>query len=69
MATSAVGDGASTVAPAVSSRHTEKKAVDMTIAWTGTLSIKNKDGTTKSIATTPRDGTNADLIAVGATYG
>jgi hypothetical protein len=54
---------------ALTSRHTEKRAVDMTISWAGTLKIKNKNGETVSISTTPRDGMNTDLHAVGATYG
>ena len=33
------------------------------------LTIKNKDGVAVEIRSTPRDGTNPDLIAVGATYG
>ncbi len=55
--------------PSLTSRHTEKLAIDMTISWSGTLSIEQVDGTTISIATTPRTGENADLIGVGAGYG
>lgn len=55
-------------APALNSRHTEGKAVDMTISWTGDLSIKNKDGTTTKITSDPKTGMNADLKTVGATY-
>jgi hypothetical protein len=55
-------------APALNSRHTEGKAVDMSISWTGDLSIKNKDGTTAKITSSPKDGMNADLKTVGATY-
>ncbi len=57
------------VAPALNSRHTVGKAVDMSISWTGELSIKNKDGTTKKITSSPKDGMNPDLKAVGETYG
>lgn len=57
------------VAPALSSRHTERKAIDMDVSWSGELSIKNADGTTRRIASTPRDGANAELIEVGAGYG
>ena len=56
------------VAPALASRHTEGKAVDMQITWKGTLKVKNKDGVTVEIDTTPRNSTNAKLIEVGATY-
>jgi D-alanyl-D-alanine dipeptidase len=54
---------------ALNSRHTQGKAIDMTIRWTGDLVIKNAVGKTKTITSTPRTGSNADLIAVGATYG
>ena len=56
-------------APVLSSRHTERLAVDMTISWTGPLKIKNATGTEVNITSTPRTGTNADLIQVGKTYG
>ena len=55
--------------PALQSRHTEGRAVDMTIGWTGNLTIKNKDGSAVTITSTPKTGTNADLGRVGATYG
>lgn len=57
------------VSPALSSRHTEGKAIDMQITWNNTLTIKNKTGTSVTVDTTPRDSTNAKLIEVGATYG
>ena len=50
------------------SRHTEGKAIDMQISWTGILKLKWKDGTTTSIASTPRDSTNDHLIEVGKSY-
>jgi hypothetical protein len=56
-------------APALVSRHTEGNAIDMTISWTGDLTIKNASGTDVTITSTPRDGLNANLQAVGATYG
>lgn len=63
-------DGYQIVAkPALNSRHTQGRAIDMTIRWSGTLSIANKDGTTSKITSTPRTGENSDLIDVGATYG
>src|SRR6185369_14284011 len=40
-------------APALNSQHTEGKAIDMTISWSGTLSIKDKTGRTVKITTTP----------------
>src|SRR5262249_55779763 len=63
-------DGYQIVAkPALNSRHTQGRAIDMTISWSGTLSIANKDGTKSDITSTPRNGENTDLIDVGATYG
>lgn len=57
------------VPPALGSRHTQGKAIDMIIGWNGTLTIRKADGTMAAIASTPRDSTNPDLIAVGKTYG
>ncbi|MEW5987443.1 MAG: hypothetical protein AB1791_12485 [Chloroflexota bacterium] len=56
------------VAPSLTSRHIDGKAIDMTISWSGELKIKKADGTEQTITTEPRDGTNADLIAVGKSY-
>lgn len=55
--------------PSLTTRHTEGRAIDMTIGWAGDLKIKKADGTEKKITTTPRDGENTDLVAVGRTYG
>jgi hypothetical protein len=55
--------------PALTSRHTERRAVDMDIAWGGSLSIRKADGTVTEISTGPHSGMNADLIEVGADYG
>jgi D-alanyl-D-alanine dipeptidase len=55
--------------PALKSRHTEKKAVDMTISWTGNLTIVDGKGKTVKISTTPRTGMNAELHKIGKTYG
>ena len=57
------------VAPALKSRHIEGKAIDADISWKGTLTLREKDGTMRKIESGPRDSTNADLIAVAATYG
>jgi predicted chitinase len=54
---------------ALNSRHTERRAVDMTISWSGPLPIKQKDGSTVKITTQPRNGSNRQLVAVGAGYG
>lgn len=54
---------------ALHGRHMEGRAIDMSIAWSGTLNIKNKQGEVVSIATTPRGGANTRLHAVGRSYG
>jgi D-alanyl-D-alanine dipeptidase len=55
--------------PALNSQHTARRAIDMTISWSGTLSIANARGTVVDIAGSPRSGQNSQLIAVGKTYG
>ncbi len=57
------------VQPALISRHTERRAVDMDISWTASLSIRNADGTVSQISTEPRSGMNDQLIRVGKGYG
>lgn len=54
---------------ALISRHTQRKAIDMTISWTGTLAIRNSVGELITIASTPRTGMNAILKQVGQSYG
>lgn len=55
--------------PALTSRHTERRAIDMTITWQGELKIVDANGQIVNIKTEPRNGTNAELHRVGATYG
>lgn len=55
--------------PALASRHTEGRAIDMTISWTGKLNVKKKNGTLTTISSTPRNGFNTELRSVGRTYG
>jgi hypothetical protein len=55
--------------PSLKSLHIFGKAIDMSIGWSGTLKIKQKNGTAKSIGSLPRSGLNNDLWGVGATYG
>lgn len=57
------------VAPSLTSRHTAGAAIDMTITWNGALTIRRSNGQNAVINSIPRDGTNADLISVGAGYG
>jgi hypothetical protein len=60
---------ASTNAPALGSNHIAGKAIDMTIAWTGSIAIKKPDGTTESVAFMPNVNANIKLHAIGALYG
>lgn len=54
---------------ALVSRHTQRLAVDMTISWSGDLTINGADGTPVTIATAPRTGAgNSSLHSVGAGY-
>lgn len=55
--------------PALESKHISGLAVDMTITWTGNLTINNQSGTAVVISTAPKTGMNADLATVGATFG
>ena len=55
--------------PALTSRHTERNAIDMTITWSGDLTIARADGTSTIINSAPRTGDNTSLHAVGATFG
>ena len=55
--------------PALNSRHTMRLAVDMSIRWTGNLTINKADGTATTITTDPKSGMIADLAEVGASYG
>lgn len=53
----------------LASRHTEGKAIDMTITWTGALKITDKSGKTVEIGAPHSGAQNHKLHAVGATYG
>jgi peptidoglycan hydrolase-like protein with peptidoglycan-binding domain len=51
------------------SLHTMGRAIDMTISWTGTITVKDADGAGHSLGA-PRSGeNNIALHAIGATYG
>ncbi|HKX28720.1 MAG TPA: hypothetical protein VJ302_13560 [Blastocatellia bacterium] len=62
------GIGHLKVAPALASRHTQRRAIDMKITWEGSLKIKRADGKTVAIASLPKNGANQELIQVGSTY-
>jgi hypothetical protein len=55
--------------PARNSRHSDGRAIDMTIMWSGDLTIAKKDGSIVTITSSPKNGSNHELQAVGATYG
>lgn len=57
-------------APALQSRHTQRRAIDMSILWSAKLTLNNAAGAPVVITTTPRTGAgNAALHTVGAGYG
>lgn len=63
------GIGGLGVAPSLTSRHIEGRAVDAVLSWKTDITIKQKDNSMKVIKGTPRNSTHPDVIAVGATYG
>jgi hypothetical protein len=55
--------------PAFPTRHSARRAIDMSITWTGVLKIADASGKIITISATPRTGAdNKQLHAVGATY-
>ena len=54
---------------ALVSRHTQRRAIDMTIGWQGMLKITDFDGIAHNIASGPKNGSNPELIAVGKSFG
>ena len=63
------GIGGLLVPPALNSRHIEGRAIDTVLSWVDDLSVQTKDGSFRDVRGAPRNATNPDLIAVGATYG
>lgn len=57
------------VAPALNSKHIQGQAIDMTISWTGNLTINDASGSAVTITSAPKSGMNSDLATVGASYG
>lgn len=56
------------IPPSLKSYHIVGKAIDMTISWSGELTIRNAKGIEIPINSAPRDHTNRQLIAVGRSY-
>lgn len=55
--------------PSLKSLHTQRRAIDMTITWQGTLEIKDGKGKVVTIDSEPRNGgDNKELWAVGKSY-
>jgi hypothetical protein len=55
--------------PALHSLHNERKAIDMNISWSGSVSIQDATGKIVAVTTKPRTGMNALIVQVGASYG
>ena len=64
-----IGHLCAEVAPALDTLHATGEAIDMTIEWGGTLSIKKHNGEHVAIASQPRCGMNPQLHEVGLSYG
>jgi hypothetical protein len=57
------------IPPALNTRHALRVAVDMSISWSGTLTITTAAGDATVISTTPRSGMNAQLKTIGTGFG
>ncbi|MGV7210849.1 hypothetical protein ACLB1G_23705 [Oxalobacteraceae bacterium A2-2] len=55
--------------PALRSQHNLGLAIDMSLSWRGTVSVRDATGRMVQIKSTPRNGLNRQLIEVGASYG
>lgn len=56
-------------APALFTKHTPGKAIDMNITWSGTIRVKKKDGGDEWVLFMTDVKKNTKLHAVGASYG
>ena len=54
---------------ALTSRHTQHRAIDMTISWQGTLKVLDFNGQERVITMPPRSGSNQVLVDVGRSFG
>lgn len=57
------------VPPSLTSNHTHGWAMDMSVSWSGTLTISNASGVLIKITSTPRTSMNMQLWQVAASYG
>lgn len=60
---------AQNTAPALNTLHATGQAIDMSVWWTGNVSVAKSDGVLVDINTMPRTGMNAQLKLIGASYG
>jgi hypothetical protein len=56
-------------APALTSNHIVGKAIDMDITWSGTITVRDKNGNSVALPFVPDVNKNTALHAVGASYG
>jgi hypothetical protein len=56
-------------APALTSRHSQGMAIDMSISWQGQITIKDASGTPQTLRSLPSNGLNTDLHRLGSRYG
>jgi hypothetical protein len=54
---------------AIVSRHTQRRAIDMTIGWKDFLDVRDGEGTRRRLAARPLAGAGRALIGIGRTYG
>ncbi|MDH5858240.1 hypothetical protein [Lampropedia aestuarii] len=59
----------SNVAPSLTSNHIMGKAIDMTILWTGEMTVNDKAGNSTKVQFSTNVNTNTQLHKVGASYG
>ncbi|HEY4123698.1 MAG TPA: hypothetical protein VGM36_03735 [Rhizomicrobium sp.] len=55
--------------PVLASRHTQRRAIDMTIGWKGALHTRDASGAHHLITSSPRSGLNYELIEIGKSFG
>ncbi|OGP65146.1 MAG: hypothetical protein A2169_12660 [Deltaproteobacteria bacterium RBG_13_47_9] len=56
------------IAPALKSKHSDGKAIDMALKWKDSLKIKKIDGSEVTIESGEKDHTNPELIEVAKSY-
>lgn len=66
---SALGIASLGARPALRTQHNLGLAIDMSISWGGSVTIRDATGKAVVIKTLPRTGMNHELIKVGQSYG